>query len=86
MATSLTSGADQMNADDDVPLTRVMSELLELTDEAPKRGYDALYKAVLNGKLRTHRRGREYNIARKDLPIAARIVGLTLAADSVAAE
>jgi hypothetical protein len=69
---------------DDVPLVQVMATLLALTDEVPNGGYLHLYKAALDARLPTRRRGREYVIARENLPIAARIVGLTLTADPVA--
>jgi hypothetical protein len=61
-----------------------MSVLRELTDQAPTGGYHDLYKAVLDGRLRTQRRGREYDVARSDLPAAAAIVGIILT-DTVAA-
>jgi hypothetical protein len=48
--------------DGPVPLTRIMSVLRELTDQAPTGGYHDLYKAVLDGRLRTQRRGREYDV------------------------
>jgi hypothetical protein len=69
--------------DDRIPLTDVMPTLLELTDDTPNGGYGKLYRAVLDGRLRTHRRGAQHEIDRVDLPLAARIVGLTLAADVV---
>ena len=49
--------------DGPVPLTRIMSVLRELTDQAPTGGYHDLYKAVLDGRLRTQRRGRELSMA-----------------------
>lgn len=75
-----------MDVDDiRIPLTRVMSVLRELTDDEPRGGYNELYKAVLDGRLRTQQRGRQHEISRVDLPVAAQIVGVSIAADRVAA-
>ena len=74
-----------MDADDRIPLTRVMSVLRELTDAEPCGGYHKLYQAVLDGRLRTQQRGRQHEITRVDLPVAAQIVGVSIAADRVAA-
>ena len=54
-------------------------------DAEPCGGYHKLYQAVLDGRLRTQQRGRQHEISRVDLPVAAQIVGVSIAADRVAA-
>jgi hypothetical protein len=68
-----------------IPLTRVMSVLRGLSSAEPTGGYMDLYRAILDGRLRTQQRGRQHDISYEDLPIAARIVGLNIAADIAAA-
>lgn len=69
-----------MNTDDRIPLTQVMAVLREMTEDKPNGGYGKLYRAVLDGRLRTQRRGSQHDIDRDDLPLAARIVGVNIAA------
>jgi hypothetical protein len=66
-----------------IPLTRVMSVLRGLTSEEPRGGYMDLYRGILNGTLPSQQHGRQHDISRDDLPLAAKIVGLELAADII---
>ena len=74
-----------MDDDTRIPLTQVMSVLRALTDDEPRGGYSDLYRAVLDGKLRTQKRGRQHDIGRRDLAVAAQIVGLNISTDRAAA-
>ena len=71
-----------MSDDHRIPLTDVMPLLRQLSDDEPTGGYGKLYRAVLDGRLPTHRRGAQHDISRDDLPLAARIVGMSIT-DSV---
>ncbi len=65
-----------MQNDELVPLTSVARELFDLTGRQPPT-YRELWQAVVDGRLQAERVNGRHFLRRKNLPNAARSLGMT---------